>query len=329
MKIPTVLRALALFMALFAGQWASAAPINMRVFRINDHLLCFYDGRPAEASVTPGDNNWADFGANNVGVATYAIVSGDRALVYDAYPSVAQAQWVRDYLTKVGIHHFALVNSHWHLDHVGGNAVYADSDVIATALTRQRLLDHRAGIENGSEWGPPAIRPLRVPNVTITSDTTYYVGDIKVELRPVNIHSADGLVAYLPGDKILLAGDTLEDTVTFISEPELIPEQVRNLAAMKRWGFDHILPNHGNPDVIAKGGYPPALIDFTRAYLRHMVEHAHDADFLTQPIGDYIGEGLHNGTVSLWWAYRDAHKENQAKVAKAWKDRPLPEFAKD
>ena len=87
MKIPTVLRALALFMALFAGQWASAAPINMRVFRINDHLLCFYDGRPAEASVTPGDNNWADFGANNVGVATYAIVSGDRALVYDAYPS--------------------------------------------------------------------------------------------------------------------------------------------------------------------------------------------------------------------------------------------------
>ena len=327
MKWPTALRAFVVLALLCAGSLVHAAPIAMRVFRINDHLLCFYDGRPPQASVVPGDNNWADFGANNVGVATYAVVSGDRALVYDAYPGVAQAQWVRSYLTKAGIHHFVLVNSHSHLDHVGGNAVYADSDVIATALTRQRLIDHRAGIENGTEWGPPAIRPLVVPNVTITADTTYFVGDIKVELRPVNIHSADGLVAYIPGDRILLAGDTLEDTVTFISEPELIPAQVRNLAAMKQWGFDRILPNHGDPAIIAKGGYTTALIDFTRAYLRRMVEHAHDTDFLTQPIEGYIGQGVRDGTVSLWWAYRDAHKENLIKVAKAWKDRPLPDFA--
>ena len=327
MTIRTGWRVLACVALVLAGQIASAAPINMRVFRINDHLLCFYDGRPAEASVVPGDNNWADFGANNVGVATYAIVSGDRALVYDAYPGVAQAQWVRDYLTKAGIHHFTLVNSHSHLDHVGGNAVYADSDVIATALNRQTLIDHRAGIESGAEWGPPAIKPLVLPNIAVTADTTYYVGQIKVELRPVNIHSADGLVAYLPGDNILLAGDTLEDTVTFISEPERIPEHIRNLAAMKLWGFDRILPNHGNPDVIAKGGYTVALIDFTRAYLRRVVEHSHDADFLNQPIDSYIVDGLHSGTVSLWWAYRDAHKANLAKVAQAWKEKPLPDFS--
>jgi glyoxylase-like metal-dependent hydrolase (beta-lactamase superfamily II) len=322
----SALNAFAFLIMLFAGEVASAAPMNMRVFRINEHLLCFYDGRPAEASVKPGDHNWADFGANNVGVATYAITSGDRALVYDAYPSVAQAQWVRDYLTRAGIRHFVMVNSHSHLDHVGGDAVYADSDVISTALTRQRLIEKRAGIEAGTEWGPPAIKPLVVPNVTITADTTFYVGDIKVELRPVNIHSADGLVAWLPADKILLAGDTLEDTVTFISEPELIPEQYRNLAAMKQWGFDRILPNHGNPDVIAKGGYTLALIDFTRAYLRRMVEHSHDADFLTQPLDRYIGDGLRDGTISVWWAYHEAHQANLGKVAKVWKDRPLPDF---
>ncbi len=326
MNMRSALNAFAFLIMLFAGEVASAAPMNMRVFRINEHLLCFYDGRPAEASVKPGDHNWADFGANNVGVATYAITSGDRALVYDAYPSVAQAQWVRDYLTRAGIRHFVMVNSHSHLDHVGGDAVYADSDVISTALTRQRLIEKRAGIEAGTEWGPPAIKPLVVPNVTITADTTFYVGDIKVELRPVNIHSADGLVAWLPADKILLAGDTLEDTVTFISEPELIPEQYRNLAAMKQWGFDRILPNHGNPDVIAKGGYTLALIDFTRAYLRRMVEHSHDADFLTQPLDRYIGDGLRDGTISVWWAYHEAHQANLGKVAKVWKDRPLPDF---
>ena len=326
MTLRRKLGALALLALLWAGQGSAATPINMRVFRINDHLLCFYDGRPAEASVAPENATWDDAGANYVGVATYAIISGDHALVYDAYPGVKQARWVRDYLEHAGIRHFVLVNSHWHLDHVGGNAVYADSDVIATARTRQLLVTNKPAIEAGTQSGPPAITPLMIPTLTITADTTYYVGDIKVELRPVNIHSADGLVINLPGDHILLAGDTLEDTVTFISEPDQIPEQVRNLAAMKQWGFDRILPNHGNPDVIARGGYTPALIDFTRAYLRRLVEHARDADFLNQSLDSYVGEAVRAGTVSVWWAYRDAHRDNLAKVATAWKNKPVPRF---
>jgi hypothetical protein len=48
--------------------------------------------------------------------------------------------------------------------------------------------------------------------------TNYYVGDIKVELRQANIHSEDGLVIYLPSDRILPAGDTLEDTLNYLHE---------------------------------------------------------------------------------------------------------------
>ena len=326
MPIFAMFRTCLLVALLAMAPTARAAPMIMRVFAINDHLWCFYDGRPPQSQVDPEDHNWADFGANNVGVATYVIHQGDRALVYDTFPSVKQAQWVRDYLAKAGIHHFTMVNSHAHLDHVGGNAVYADSDRIATTRARQSLIDHRTAIENGTFEGPPAIAPLAIPNVAITADTTYYVGDIEVDLRPVNIHSADGLVLYLPHDRLLLAGDTLEDTVTFISEPAAIPDQYRNLAAMRQWGFTRIYPNHGNPDVIAHGGYPIALIDTTRAYLRRMVEHAHDADYLDQPIGPYIADAVKAGTVSLWWAYIDAHHENLAKVSEAYKDRPLPVF---
>lgn len=326
MRILGALKAIVLLAGLLSGGLVHATEMNIRVFRINDHLLAFYDGRPAEAAVKSGDDNWADFGANNVGVATYVIYRGDRALVYDTFPSVAQGKWVRDYLANVGIRHFMVVNSHWHLDHVGGNAVYADSNLIATEKTRQRLLANKAAIEAGTAWGPPAIAPLVIPDVAITADTLVFVGDIRIELRPVQIHSADGLVIYLRADRLLLAGDTLEDTVTFISEPELIPDQYRNLLVMKQWGFDRILPNHGNPDVIARGGYPPALIDVTRTYLRRIVEHAHDADFLGQLLDSYIADPVRNGTISVWWAYRDAHRANLAKVAKAWRDRPLPDF---
>jgi glyoxylase-like metal-dependent hydrolase (beta-lactamase superfamily II) len=311
---------------LLAFGFADAADMNMRVFPINDHLLSFYDGRPAETTVPPGVQNWADRGAMNVGVATYVIHRGDRAMVYDTYPSTQQAKWVRDYLVKSGIRHFTLVNSHWHLDHVGGNAVYADVDRFATEKTRQRLTVKKAAIEAGTEWGPPAIMPLVVPNIGITADTTYFVEDIEVELRPVNIHSEDGLVLYLPADRILLAGDTLEDTLTFIVEPEQIPAQYQNLQKMKQWNIDRIFPNHGNPDVIANGGYRTTLIDATQDYLRRMVARAHDPDYLKGSLDDYVQDSVGKGWVSVWWAYREAHAANLAVVAKAYKSRALPDL---
>ena len=305
---------------------ADAAEMNMRVFQINDHLLCFYDGRPAEPTTPSRDHNWADFGAQNVGVATYVVHRGDRALVYDTYPTTQQAGWVRNYLAKIGIRHFTVVNSHWHLDHVGGNAMYADVDRISTDKTLQRLTAKRAAIEAGTEWGPPAITPLVIPNIGITSATTYFVEDINVELRPINVHSEDGLVLYLPKDRILLAGDTLEDTLTFISEPEQIGVQYNNLQKMKNWNIDRIYPNHGNPAVIANGGYRTTLIDATLDYLRQMVARAHDPDYLKGSIDEYTHESVTKGWVSSWWAYRAAHEVNLARVAEAFKNRPLPDL---
>jgi glyoxylase-like metal-dependent hydrolase (beta-lactamase superfamily II) len=320
------LRPLVALAALLEVGFANAAPMNMRVFEINDHLLAFYDGRPAETATPAGKADWADFGAMNVGVATYVIHRGELALVYDTYPSAQQARWVRDYLVKNGIRHFAVVNSHWHLDHVGGNAIYADVDRISTEKTLQRLTAEKASIEAGTEWGPPAIKPLVLPNIAISADTNYWVGDIKVELRPVNIHSEDGLVAYIPKDRILLAGDTLEDTLTFIAEPEQIPAQIANLLQMKRWNIDRILPNHGNPTVIASGGYRTTLIDATVDYLERMVAHAHDPDYLNGSMEDYVHDSISKGWVSPWWAYHEAQQANLAIVSKAYKDRPLPQM---
>jgi cyclase len=306
---------------------ADAAGGNMRVFTINDHLLAFYDGRPPASSQAREAANWADFGALDVGVATYVIHRGDQALVYDSFPYVEEAKFVRDYLTKAGIKHFVLVNSHWHLDHVGGNAVYADSDRIATNKTIEILEAKKTAIETAAEWGTPAIKPLVLPNIGIDTETTVYVGDVKVELRPIEIHSEDGLVVYLPKDRFLLAGDTLEDSVTFISEPDHVITHYRNLKRMGAWDIDRIFPNHGNPDVISHGGYQKTLIDATTNYLRKLVGHAHDADYLKGTLEDYAGDSVQKGWVSIWWAYRDAHARNLERMEAAWKDKALPELS--
>jgi glyoxylase-like metal-dependent hydrolase (beta-lactamase superfamily II) len=298
----------------------------MRVYKINDYLISFYDGRPAPAPRPPETYNWADYGALDVGVSTYVIRRGDEALVYDTFPTTQEAKWVRDYLTEAGVRHFTLVNSHWHLDHVGGNAIYADVDRIATDKTIQRLAANKAAIEAGTEWGPPVIKPLVVPNIGIAADTVYYVKDIKVELRPVDIHSEDGLVMYLPRDRIFLAGDTLEDTVTFITEPENVVAQYNNMQQLKQWDINRIYPNHGNPDVISRGGYQTTLIDATLGYLRKVITRSHDPDYLQASLEDYVGDSVKNGWVSIWWAYHGPHKANLRKVSEALRNKPLPDL---
>jgi len=303
---------------------ALAREPKVRVFVINDHLMAFYEGRPPQPVQAAGKRDWADYGALDVGVATYVIHRGDQALVYDTFPYAEDARWVREYLTRMGIRRFTLANSHWHLDHIGGNAAYADVDRIATQKTIGTLEMEKASIEAGSELGKPAVSPLVNANIGIDGITDFHVGDVRVELRPVDIHSEDGLVVYLPGDRILLAGDTLEDTVTYISEPDHVAGQYRNLRRLKEWNIDRIFPNHGNPDVIAHGGYQTTLIDATLDYLYKVITRAHDADYLNGTLEDYVAESARKGWISIWWAYREPHAVNLKRVSAAFKDRPLP-----
>ena len=66
------------------------------------------------------------------GIATYVIHRGNQALVYDTFPTVQQSKWVRNYLEQMGIKRFIVVNSHFHLDHVGCNETYRDEIIVAS-----------------------------------------------------------------------------------------------------------------------------------------------------------------------------------------------------
>ena len=103
---------------------------HLRVLEPHPNILAFYDGRVAGHQFM-AEHNWVDDGALSLGIASYAIFSGKQALVYDTHVSVPHAQSIRDTLTARGVTEFTVVLSHWHLDHVAGTHVFADSPVIA------------------------------------------------------------------------------------------------------------------------------------------------------------------------------------------------------
>jgi glyoxylase-like metal-dependent hydrolase (beta-lactamase superfamily II) len=216
------------------------------------------------------------------------------------------------------------VNSHFHLDHVGGNEAYRDDIIIASKGTRDTLIERKEAIETGKMWGPPPVSPLILPNAVFERRMDVVIGDVKVELHNVNIHTRDSTVAYISADKILLPGDTIEDSVVFISTPDNVAEQIGNLTAMQDWDIARIYPNHGNIAVIRKGGYDKGLIEATRIYLRNMIRRAKDPDFLNISLEAVIGVSLDKGWVSLWEPYRHVHEVNRKRLHDLYKDKPLP-----
>ncbi|WP_437679129.1 MBL fold metallo-hydrolase [Sorangium sp. So ce131] len=298
----------------------------MLVKDLNDHLILFFDGRnPDGERLTPAWN-WRDDAAMKLGIATYAIHRGDEALVYDTFTSPDQARPARDHLEGRGVKRFTVVNSHWHLDHVGGNAAYQDATIVACALTRDQLATQRAAIEAGTLWGPPSIRPLALPMKTFEGRMDLDVGGIRVELHQVNIHSKDSTVLYLPADKALLAGDTLEDTLTYMVEIEGLPDHVANLRELREVDIEAIFPNHGDPSVIQGGGYGKTLIDATIDYITRMVRRAHDPGYLNGTMEEYVQELAAKAWVHPFAPYRDVHQQNLKLVHDHYKNRPLPEL---
>ena len=286
---------------------------HLRIFQPHPNVLAFYDGRIPGYRFAAGDN-WVDDGALSLGIASYAIVDGEECLVYDTHVSIAHAQTIRATLTARGVRRFTVVLSHWHLDHIAGNAVFADCEIVSCARTAAHMRDNQAAIEAGTYDGPPAIAPLVMPTRTFEDQLTLKIGAIDVELRHYDIHSDDGVVLWLPASRLLLAGDTLEDTVTYVAEPANLTRHVPELKRLAALYPKRILPNHGCPERIASGGYGPGLIPATARYVRALIDMASGTQSPATPLRDLIAADLNDGTLIYYPDYEAVHARNVVGV---------------
>ncbi len=286
---------------------------HLRVLRPWPHVCAFYDGRiPGQRfAATP---NWVDDGALALGIASYAVISDNQALIYDTHISTDHARAIRSHLESLGVDSFIVVLSHWHLDHIAGTGVFADSTIIANRRTAEHLANHRAAIEAGTHHGPPAINPLILPTHTFERGAHIHVGRLHIDLIQCNIHSDDATVVWLGHDGILLAGDTVEDSVTYVGEPESFAAHLADLDRLAAKQPRHILPNHGDPGIIAAGGYGPGLIAATQAYIRNLIAARTDPALRERPLRDWLAPALATGALTWFEPYEAVHRNNLAET---------------
>ncbi|WP_318012272.1 MBL fold metallo-hydrolase [Mesorhizobium sp. CA4] len=244
---------------------------------------------------------------------TYAIVDGSQALVYDTHISLPHARFIRRTLEEMGVTSIRVVLSHWHDDHIAGNEVFKDCEIIANRLTAAALERGRTNIEGGN----PPIKPLVLPNRTFDDSLRLTLGAIAIELRQVEIHSHDGTALLMPDAGLLLAGDTLEDSVTYVSEPERLGEHLVDLERMAGWQFDRILPNHGSFPVIEAGGYDRSLIAATETYVRKLLACRQDPDLAKQDLQTFGAEIFATTATEYFAPYEAVHRRNVEAVLAA------------
>jgi len=283
---------------------------TMRVFKPLPHVLAFYDGRIEGVRAWSEEPNWLDDGAFSLGACSYAIVDGTDALVYDTHISVEHAAIIRRTLDDSGVRSIRVVLSHWHADHVAGNEAFQDCEIIANSLTAKILAERRAELEGGN----PPIRPLVPPTSSFDRTLRLQVGRVPVELRQVDVHSRDGTVLVVPEAKLLLAGDALEDPITFVAEPEGLERHLLDLGRMRAWNIDRILPNHGSAATIEAGGYDRTLIDATRRYVEKLLRASDEPALAEQNLRTFVAEDLRAGTIRYFAAYDAVHRRNVERV---------------
>ncbi|MDA7966633.1 MBL fold metallo-hydrolase [Ruegeria sp.] len=283
---------------------------TMRILEPAPHILAFYDGRIPKRRLHSEEANWLDDGAYSLGIASYALFDGDEGLVYDTGISVSHGRAIRAALEQRGVTSIRVVLSHHHNDHIAGNEAFADCEIITHRKTADKLKDIAAELASDT----PPISPVVLPTTVFDGTKTLRVGSIDIELRPLDIHSFDGLVIYIPESRILLAGDTLEDTVTYVAEPARLDIHLAELERLSQWDIQAILPNHGDPDTIASGGYDTSFIDATQAYVAKLLRCRAEPGLSELTLREFVADQITAGSVIYFEGYEEVHQQNVQAV---------------
>jgi len=222
------------------------------------------------------DHVCADVGTVGSGNAA-AILLDDRTIVIDAQ-YVAPARSLRSSIEKVShgrITHLLLTHSH--SDHVFGNEVFQDCEIVAHESLKTRMQELA-----DTTWSKESLqrqvaelrktdpeRATRFENVHVVLPTKTFQdkfvlsdGSSRVEMIHTGGHTADSSIVHFPSERTVVAGDLIFAGVypyggDPTADPDLWVEALIRIRSM-------------NPEVIVPGHGPVCKIDEVNRYVDYI-----------------------------------------------------------
>jgi glyoxylase-like metal-dependent hydrolase (beta-lactamase superfamily II) len=198
----------------------------------------------------PGLYGYTAEGDPNSGI----VIGDDSVLVVDAQATPAMAMDVIARIRQVTdkpIRHVVL--SHYHAVRVLGASAYTGAEIIASDVTRalivergQQDMDSEIGRFPRLFRGKESIPGLTWPHLTFHKRMTLWMGKREVQIIQIGrSHTAGDTVIWLPKDRVMFAGDTVEYGATPYCGDAHFTDWPGTLDALKALGPEKLVPGRG------------------------------------------------------------------------------------
>ncbi|TAH52892.1 MAG: MBL fold metallo-hydrolase [Chloroflexota bacterium] len=250
-------------------------------------------------------------------VTAGAIITDEGTVVIDTLPFPRETREMIEFLRgesrdKRGIRY--VINTHYHADHVYGNYLFTEADIISSEKCREILRKSGEKNLNEAKQSTPELADvvLRLPNLTFPDKMTFQLGDRILKLVPLPGHTMDGIGIYIEGEKILFAGDAVMALPhIYWGDREVL---INTLNQIKEMNVENIVQGHG--DVLLKGEIDES-IDAQIAYLNCIYERV-KAKVATrtskEKLADITLESCGGTPILLDGVVRKLHKDNVQRI---------------
>lgn len=189
-------------------------------------------------------------------VYIYVVVGSQKTLVFDTGFGLMDIKQVVEKITTVP---YVVVASHGHIDHAAGiprfDKVYMHEDDIDLAMDHTSKEFRSYGILHGGNKGidydsndEENYRNSGLGNViTFSDDFNINLGNKHVEIIHIPGHTKGSVAAWIPEDKLLLAGDSINRNVwMFLTESQSLFQLYKSLGKLSNLPVEIILTGHMN-----------------------------------------------------------------------------------
>ena len=182
------------------------------------------------------------------------IVGPDGVVVVDAQATPAMAAEVQGRIAEVTDQKVRkIVLTHYHAVRVLGATGYPFHSIICSDVTREMILE-RGQQDMDSEIarfprlfrGRDGIPGLTWPTQTFHKKMTLWLGDLEAQVIHIGrSHTAGDTVVWMPKDKVLFAGDTVEFGATPYCGDAHFTDWPGTIAALRALGAEKMVPGRG------------------------------------------------------------------------------------